>query len=259
MRKTSQDELDEVGDSLKTLPYTCGFTELFAPQCTSADSSITLLPLTPRSVRARVQAELCQTPLPPPPNVIVGFGETFLKGITPTVAQKELVETKTRKQAVSLRWHEEHFGRLTASNFGRVLLRKSAFDKLGCDLHSKDLSNVAAIRWGREHEHVAFDRYAAILPQRHRNLKLCKAGFYIGEPGYLGASPDGVLFSSSRREVGILEIKCPYSASNLTILEACQHCQSCNEDGSLLWTNLTTTIIKYRVQLPLHRPTFVTL
>ena len=225
----------------------------------SADSSITLLPLTPRSVRARVQAELCQTPLPPPPNVIVGFGETFLKGITPTVAQKELVETKTRKQAVSLRWHEEHFGRLTASNFGRVLLRKSAFDKLGCDLHSKDLSNVAAIRWGREHEHVAFDRYAAILPQRHRNLKLRKAGFYIGEPGYLGASPDGVLFSSSRREVGILEIKCPYSASNLTILEACQHCQSCNEDGSLLWTNLTTTIVKYRVQLPLHRPTFVTL
>ena len=48
----------------------------------------------------------------------------------------------------------------------------------------------------------------AILPQRHRNLKLRKAGFYIGEPGYLGASPDGVLFSSSRTEVGILEIKC---------------------------------------------------
>ena len=94
MRKTSQDELDELGDSLKTLPYTCGLTELLSPRCTSADSSIKLLPLTPSSVRARVQAELCQTPSPPPLNVIVGFGETFLKGITPTVAQKELVETK---------------------------------------------------------------------------------------------------------------------------------------------------------------------
>ena len=59
------------------------------------------------------------------------------------------------------------------------MLRKSAFDKLGCDLlHSKDPSNVAAFRWGREHEQVAFDQYSVILPQCHRNIKLCKAGFY---------------------------------------------------------------------------------
>jgi len=43
-----------------------------------------------------------QTPLPPPLSIIVGFGKTFLKAITPTVVQKELVEAKTMKQAVSL-------------------------------------------------------------------------------------------------------------------------------------------------------------
>ena len=61
MRKTSRDELDELSDSLKTLHIHGGFTELLAPPCTNADSSIPVLPLTPRSVRTRVQVELYQT------------------------------------------------------------------------------------------------------------------------------------------------------------------------------------------------------
>ena len=59
-------------------------------------------------------------------------------------------------------------------------------------------------------------------------------------------------------------IQRPYSASNLTV-----YCRLANivkafillamKMALLLWTNLTITIFKYRVQWPLHRPIFVTL
>ena len=91
------------------------------------------------------------------------------------VVQKELVKAKTRKQAVSLRWHEENFGHLTVLILAEYCYASlaSAFEKLGCNLlHSKGLSNVAAIRWGREHEQVAFDQYSVTQPWRHRNMRL---------------------------------------------------------------------------------------
>ena len=40
-----------------------------------------------------------------------------------------------------------------------------------------------------------------------------KAGFYTGNPSFLGASPDGVVETTSFK---IIEIKCPYSYRDLT-------------------------------------------
>ena len=94
-------------------------------------STARLLPLTPRSVQARICAKLFQGTLPPTWEIIQNYGKEFITGITPSAEGKAAVENKTRLQASAVRWHEERFSRLTASNFGSVMMRKSSFEKLG--------------------------------------------------------------------------------------------------------------------------------
>ena len=144
----------------------------------------------------------------------------FIDAITPS---NEPVEQNTHMQANCARWHEEHFCRLTASNFGAsnfgaVMKCKLNHEKLARHLleSKKDLSKVRAIRWGREHKDVAFDIYSSEMNKHHPYLTLRKSGMYIGEPGYLGASPDGILVNDNNIVCGIIEIKCTYSAAKLT-------------------------------------------
>jgi len=58
------------------------------------------------------------------------------------------------------------------------------------------------------------------IKQRHTNLKLRKSGFYVSNPGFLGASPDGMLEDDGGNIAGIIEIKCLYSAANLFVKHA---------------------------------------
>ena len=70
----------------------------------------------------------------------------------------------------------------------------------------------------------------------------------IGNPAYLAASPDGVLVDQSGRTPGIIEIKCPFSASKLSVREACTQLPNfyCSEvDGELV---LHDHIYYYQVQ-----------
>ena len=71
-------------------------------------------------------------------------------------------------------------------------------------------------------EPVAFQEYQKKLTGIHPDFTLRKAGFYVGDAPYLGVSPDGVLVDKAGKLVGIVEIKCPYSAANLIVLEACE-------------------------------------
>ena len=48
-----------------------------------------------------------------------------------------------------------------------------------------------------------------------------KAGFYIGNPSFLGASPDGIIDKVGGDSHKIIEIKCPYSFRDFSIEEAC--------------------------------------
>ena len=79
---------------------------------------------------------------------------------------------------------------------------------------------MPSIQWGRDHEKDAFREYKSQVLQCHPNLKLRKAGIYIGNPPYLGASPDGILEDCLGNASGVIEIKCPYSAANLSVREA---------------------------------------
>ena len=46
------------------------------------------------------------------------YGNEFIAGITLTDQEKFVAEKSTRLQSAAMRWHEEQFNRLTASNFG---------------------------------------------------------------------------------------------------------------------------------------------
>lgn len=65
-----------------------------------------------------------------------------------------------------MRWHEEWFSRLTASNFGSVMMRKSSFDKLTSDiLFTKVPPGVLLINWGQNNENTAFKEYDKLMTQ----------------------------------------------------------------------------------------------
>ena len=195
MRKTTKTELEELTQQLSTLTMSCGFLHLLSqPSEAESAKGIYSLPLTPRSIQARVRHKLFQGVLPPTWQIIQECGKEFTAGITPSDAEKAAIEEKTRLQSRSVRWHEERLNRLTASNFGRVIVRKSGFDKLAKDIVFVTVPpGVPSIKWGRDHEAEAFKEYENQVKQRHPNLKLRKAGIYIGNPPYLGASPDGIL------------------------------------------------------------------
>ena len=221
MRNTTQLDLDELVEELESLPVSSGFVHLLKKP-SALDKSNSALPLIPRSIQARIQHKIMQGSLPPTLATIKSYGVEFIEGITPTAVEKKAIEEKTHLQASSARWHEERHCRLTASSFGQVILRKSGFQKLAeTILYTKVPASVPSIKWGRDNESTAFSEYKSQLSVFYPDYKLQKAGFVVGDPAYLGASPDGVLLDGTGSLKGIIEIKCPYSAANITVQEAC--------------------------------------
>lgn len=222
LQRTTKADIQEFTDSINSLTVPCVFIHLLSKP-TESDNSKDMLPLIPRSVKAKICSQMMQLPLPPSFECVQQLGQQFISGITPSDSQRQLIEKKTRLQSECVRWHEERYCRLTASNFGRVIQRKSEFNKLALELLStKNLSNVPAIKWGKDHELEAFHKYKEGLDIRYPNMLLRKSGIVIGDIPYLAASPDGILTDELGEVRGIIEIKCPYSAAKLTINEACK-------------------------------------
>ncbi|XP_060589407.1 uncharacterized protein LOC132744663 [Ruditapes philippinarum] len=135
-----------------------------------------------------------------------------------TVTDPQTLEQCTRNQAMSETWHQARQNRLTASNFGDIMLRKSPpNEKLLSRLFStsKDI-HAPSISYGKRNESKAKSKYLAQFPGRH----IHECGFVVNnEFPFLGATPDGKLCDNGK--VGIIEIKCPYSARDLTVADAC--------------------------------------
>jgi len=213
LQQTTDEEKAEFIKNLKQLEVSCGFLDLMVPQ----DDAPSKLPMTPRSAQCRVKAQIIkECPLPPTLETITSYADCFLKMMQPSDEQRKAVEKNTRRQSLCKRWREERYLRLTASNFGRVMLRKSNYPKLAEEIFfSKISGDMPSIKWGRIHESDAFAQYL----ECHASDDLRKAGFYIGEPSYLGASPDGIVEMPERLKM--IEIKCPYSIKDITVKEAC--------------------------------------
>ena len=181
MRNTSQADLKEFRDELKELPNGTGFSHLLhKPSETSHSKTISPLPLVPQSVQCRIKVKLFSIPLPPSLHDLQELGQEFIDEITPNSQQRCDIEKATRLQASCMHWHEERYCRLTASNFGAVVKRRSAHINLAKSLlFGKVLSNVRALKWGRDHEHVAFSQYSSEVARLHPNLTLQKSGFHV--------------------------------------------------------------------------------
>ncbi|KAK3106916.1 hypothetical protein FSP39_002901 [Pinctada imbricata] len=138
------------------------------------------------------------------------------------------IERGTRDQADSQLWMKEKRNRLTASNFGKVLQRKSTPNE-------KFLSKIfrpKSLEYGKRNEENAKAKYLKQHPSRHFH----KCGLVINEKfTFLGARQDGKLCDDG--VCGIVEIKCPFSARNFTIcqsLDAIQNfCLEKNNDGTI--------------------------
>ncbi|KAI5638822.1 yqaJ-like viral recombinase domain-containing protein [Phthorimaea operculella] len=142
-----------------------------------------------------------------------------LKKINLSEEERLSLEKRTILQADSIEWHQERKLRLTASSFGKVCKRgaikcaplvKSLLNVSG------DLNHVKSIRYGKENESVAIENLNEVLNCNEDNTfnGIKKCGLFIDQEfPFLAASPDGILNDE------IIEIKCPYSAKDMTVLE----------------------------------------
>ena len=83
------------------------------------------------------------------------------------------------------------------------------------DINSpKNLDHVQVIRWGWDHEPLAFDEY-----QNKTGSIVKPSGLWMLHNIIMGASLDGPVFTGRQDAcaVGILEVKCPYSMREVKI------------------------------------------
>ena len=214
LQRTTDKDIQSLVDNLKQCTTFCGLLDLL----TKSEEPRAKLPPTPRSIQWKLHNEILHLELPPSMDIMKAYGEKFVQSIMPTDAERQSIEEVTRSQSSSKRWIEERYCRLTSSNFGRFLVRKANHVKLAYEiLFAKTPHNVPSLQWGRKHEEDAFLQYRSSLDDNHT---IRKAGFVIGSPPYLGASPDGVV-EKEGTPVKLIEIKCPYSARDISVEEAC--------------------------------------
>ena len=143
-------------------------------------------------------------------------------------AMIETVSQLTIGQRDNPSWHLIRKGRLTASNFGCVMNAKRATPSLIKRLLGEyDLSRVKAVTWGVNNEEEGVKAFTRLTGQ-----KVTDTGIWLDPSGILGASPDGLVGDDS-----VLEIKCPYTQRNSTIVDAVmseKFCLERSQDGSFV-------------------------
>ncbi|XP_060077044.1 uncharacterized protein LOC132556626 [Ylistrum balloti] len=127
------------------------------------------------------------------------------------------IERETRAQSNSKLWIEARKSRITSSNFGKILKRKAKPTQSFVDsIFGTKYVNAAPSEYGRKTEVSGKRKYLKQFPSSHFH----ECGLVINEEfSFLGASPDGKLCCDG--QCGVAEIKCPFSARNMTISEAC--------------------------------------
>ena len=131
-------------------------------------------------------------------------------------------------------WKAERCGRITASNFGKILKCKKSVDSIILDVmgYQPEISSDA-ILWGKINEKIARDKFFSLKSSEHVNLCVRSTGLFIDidEP-YLAATPDGIVTCDCHEDY-ILEIKCPFSQKNKKISEIEKKNFFLDENGTL--------------------------
>ena len=122
--------------------------------------------------------------------------ERLFFGLTITDEQCKQIEKAICLQSKSDEWTRQRNGRLTASNFHDVFVRKVTTNPVTIVWHvmgyKHNMNFLPAIRWGNEHENVARQQYISEMSQTHMDFTCTVPGLIINSNyPYLGASPDG--------------------------------------------------------------------
>lgn len=142
------------------------------------------------------------------------------------------IEQNTRDQAGSALWKNERKIRLTASNFGKIMNRKSAVTQkcVNSIINSKEFSSVAT-GYGQDKETIA-----KILYQKSTKNHVHPCGLMVN-PRFpcIAATPDGKVCTDG--QTGILEIKCPFWCKDMKIKTALEKAMAENRDFHIVENN----------------------
>lgn len=178
-------------------------------------STVTAEGITPSTLRETLVSRLKQ--MQPSLSDIKATGDEFVEALKVDASS---VEVATRLQSKSVRWHDERKYRVTASNFGVVCKRRAPNPPLVRRLLYATTIDMttAALEWGRSHEEEARMEYEKTLESGYK-VEAC--GLFVYENGFLAATPDGIVVDDHSNKDRLLEIKCPYSFRDDTVLSAC--------------------------------------
>lgn len=147
----------------------------------------------------------------------------FLQKLKVTHTECQSIEKETRKQRDSKQWHEYRKNRLTSTSAHKTFIKKKNFDTLCTQLHKPFNDQIESVKKALNHgiknEAVALEKYKFIMNYRlHRSTKIKEAGLIIqSHIFWLGASPNEIILDKNTQEIGLIEIKCPYSKRNYSV------------------------------------------
>lgn len=178
---------------------TCGFTWLLAPE-----------PPTP------VMAALTVDDILSHPDFVQSDNQLgyFLQHMSVSTQQICKVERDTVGQRDNILWGIYRKGRLTSSNFGKIIKtidsnRKPSASLLKSLSGTYNLSGIKAVQWGIQHEQDALKAY-----ETNFSVTVEPAGLFLDRSGLIGTSPDGLVGNDI-----VVEVKCPWSQRETTTFE----------------------------------------
>lgn len=141
-----------------------------------------------------------------------------------------MLERETVHQSNCDKWFEERSKRLTASTFSEIMSRKTKkHEKFLSRMTSASRCSVTkmpdSLRHGHENEDVAVKSYVDFMSNISHPVQVFVSGLVVNPDfPHLACSPDRkVIDRMCHPHFGILEIKCPYSARELTPNEAVEY------------------------------------
>jgi len=153
-----------------------------------------------------------------------GLTDQVLEKIALTAEQREELESSTRGQSSSSRWHAEHVGRITASVAPRAMNASKSItpDKFVRDIMRYNNKKERELRWDDPREHgLRLEPLARRAYMQHKReegitVQVEERGLIAsGDYPFLATSTDGLITEEGMQGNGVLEIKCPVSKDTI--------------------------------------------
>ncbi|XP_062987498.1 uncharacterized protein LOC134402098 [Elgaria multicarinata webbii] len=150
------------------------------------------------------------------------------------------IEKETRGQRMNPEWHKWRENRITASIAPKIANSKFVNGRssevpqsyLKAVVESGSGVQTPAMSWGVRNEQKAVQAYEVLKSSKaSKPVKVDHCGLFVDKgKAWLAASPDGIVKEADTgKELGVLEVKCPYKHRDKTVTEACKDKAFCLE------------------------------